>query len=215
MPDQTGTNFTCHSCASSLQFKSADSYCLVCPACQAVNYRPYQITIPDLKKLEPAQEDMSVIRLGTKGVYQDTPFEVIGRLQYFFQERYRNHWFLMYANGATGWLGDWDGNYSWLSRLAVVRSKFENPVPGKKVQINNEEYLTEQIDVSRKFFGEGELGDFYLNADKFVTIELYTTEEALALANIFTDKKVEALTGHYVDLNLLNLQDLRQYHDWV
>lgn len=165
--------------------------------------------------MDPPLEDMSVIRLGTKGVYQEVAFEVIGRLQYFFQERYRNQWFLLCSQGDSAWLGDWDGNYSWLSKLVVVRNKFENPSPGKKVQINNLEYFTEQIDVSRKVCGEGELGNFYFSPDKFVTIECYTLEQEVAFANIFTDKKVEGFSGHYVDWNLLNFQDLRQHHDWV
>lgn len=215
MPDQTGAAFPCCSCACSLQVKSGASYCLICPACQAVNYRPGQAAIPGIKRMEPVQEDMSVIRLGTKGLYQEEAFEVIGRLQYFFQERYRNQWFLHCSKGTTAWLGDWDGNYSWLNKLEVVRNKFENPTPGKKVQISQVDYLTEQIDVSRKVFGEGELGNFYLNPDKFITIECYTLEEQLALANIFTDKKVEAFAGRYVAWSQLNLQDIRQHHDWV
>jgi hypothetical protein len=215
MPDQTGIDFPCLSCATSLQFKSAASSFLICPACLALNYQQNQNTRLSISKLAPVQEEMSVIRVATKGIFQDLDFEVIGRLQYFFQERYRNHWFLSYANGTSGWLGDWDGNYSLFNPVGEIRSKFEKPAPGKYVQIKEVAYMTGQIDISRKVLGEGELGHFHLNEEKFITLELYSTAAEMALANIFTDKKVEVFTGHYLEASQLNLQNLRHHHDWV
>lgn len=215
MPDQTGTPFTCHCCAASLCFESAVSYCRICPACQHLNYQQNQNRPLRIKKLAPVQEEMSAIRLSTRGAYGDIGFEVIGRLQYMFQERYRNHWYIKYANGSGGWLGDWDGSYSLFNPVEALRSTFEQPSPGKPVQVSNVEYLTGQIDTSREVSGEGEVGCFHVNEDKFITLELYTLAGQLALANIFTDKKVEAFTGQYLNLADLNLQELRQHHDWV
>jgi hypothetical protein len=215
MPDQTGATFSCQSCAASLQFKSAASYCLVCPDCHRLHYQPNQNRPLSVSKLGPVLEDMSLIRLQTRGAFGDRPFEVIGRLQYLFQERYRNHWYIRYADDTTGWLGDWDGHYSLFQPVGELRSKFDRPSPGKPVQINNVEYRTEQIDTSRQVLGEGELGRFYVNEDKFITLEFYTTEAQLALANIFTDKMIETFTGQYLDPAMLNFQDLRQHHDWA
>ncbi|MGV3588790.1 MAG: hypothetical protein ACO1OF_17425 [Adhaeribacter sp.] len=211
----SGTPFSCTSCSTSLQFMAHGSNCIICPGCRFLNYRIRPKSTTCLRKLEAVQEDMSVIRIGTSGTSEGINFEVIGRLQYFFQERYRNHWFLIYSDGRTGWLGDWDGNYSLFTQAEAVRSKFENPAPGKMVQINNIEYITEQIDVSRCVFGEGELGAFYLDENKFITLELYTTDYRLALANIFTQKTIEVFTGQYLELGDLNLQNLRQDHDWI
>lgn len=218
MREQKGGSVTCLSCGINLEFKSAASSCMICSTCQTIHYQnnqSYQIKSSTLKKFEPVQEDMSVIRLGSTGVYQDSAFEVIGRVQYFFQERYRNHWFLTYNLESGGWLGDWDGNYSLFQKVEVVRSKFENPTPGKKIQINQIEYFTEQIDISRKVFAEGELGDFYFTSEKFITLELFNTSAELALAHVFSDKKVEVFTGHYLDLSELNLQNLRQHDGWA
>ncbi|WP_128397003.1 hypothetical protein [Botryobacter ruber] len=211
----SGTFLSCSVCSATLQFKAVNSFCLVCPNCQALNYRGAQQ--PNLLhlQLKPVQEDMSLIRIGTTGVVSDMPFEVIGRLQYFLRESYRSHWFLLYSNGSTGWLGDWEGSYSVFSRVEEVRNKFEHPVPGKKVQIQKAEYITERIENGRYVAGEGELGDFYLESDKFLSLYFYTTNAALALANIFISKKVDAFTGYYTSSKALNLQNLRQHHDWV
>ncbi len=218
MREQKEVRVTCSSCKTNLEFKCAVSCYIICPGCQTPHYHPhqsYQIQPFFLKKMELVQEDMSVIRLGTTGVYQSSGFEVIGRVQYFFQERYRNHWFLNYEENGGGWLGDWDGNYSLFQKLEVVRDKFENPSPGKKIQINQVAYFTEQIDISRKVIAEGEIGSFYFTGEKFVTIECYNTSAELALAHVFTDKKTEVFTGHYVNRSELNLQNVRQYDGWA
>ncbi len=71
------------------------------------------------------------------------------------------------------------------------------------------------IDISRKVFAEGELGDFSFTGEKFITLELFNTSAELALVHVFSDKKVEVFTGHYLDLSELNLQNLRQHDGWA
>src|SRR5688572_2489505 len=100
----SGASFPCTSCSTSLQFTAHGSNCIICSSCRFLNYRIRPKSTTYLRKLEAVQEDMSIIRLGTSGTSESITFEVIGRLQYFFQERYRNHWFLVYSEGRTGWL---------------------------------------------------------------------------------------------------------------
>ncbi len=209
-----GVTFSCSTCNRALQFKSEESSLLICSQCQTVNWRVNAGT-GNLQKIDPVQEDMSIIRLGTNGSYQELSFEVIGRLQYLFQERYRNHWFLHYNNNITGWLGDWEGNYSLFKSIAEPRHTFDKPSPGKKIQIQETEYFLERMDVSYLVLGEGELPSFYLTNEKFITLEFYSFISELALANIFTKDQVEAFTGQYVEVSALKLQNFREHHDWA
>lgn len=209
-----GVTFSCPKCNIALQFKSELSNGIVCPNCQVI-VRRVHLETTTLPRIEPVQEDLSIIRIGTTGGYQDLTFEVIGRLQYFFQERYRNHWFLQYSNGTTGWLGDWGGNYSLFINITEPRNTFDKPSPGKRIQIKDIEYFLEQIDVSYQVLGEGELPVFYLNNDKFITLEFYNHSGGLALAHVFTKDQIEAFTGHYVEVSELKLQHFRDHHDWA
>lgn len=214
MLHQTGISFTCLSCAAPLQFKAELSDSIICPQCQTISRR-IQLETSTSKKMDPVQEDMSVIRLGTTGTYQELTFTVIGRLQYFFRERYRNHWFLHYSNNSIGWLGDWEGNYSIFRTISESRHTFDNPAPGKKITIDKIDYFLERIDTSCRVLGEGELPAFYLNEAKFITLEFYNTSGGLAIAHIFTKNQMEAFAGQYLAVNELHLQNYRQHHDWA
>ncbi|PSR52740.1 hypothetical protein AHMF7605_03990 [Adhaeribacter arboris] len=211
---QTKVPFSCSQCDRPLQFKSEFSVGLICPECQTVSRR-VQLESNTLDKMEAVREDMSVIRLGTTGSFEETSFEVIGRIQYFFQETYRNHWFLHFNNGTSGWLGDWAGNYSIFKIVKETRQTFENPVITKKIQINNSDYFLEKIDVSFKVMAEGELPGFYLNNEKFIRLEFNNLNGGLALAHVFTKNQLEAFTGQYVEVGDLQFQNFRQHHDWA
>ncbi|MDQ3290691.1 MAG: DUF4178 domain-containing protein [Bacteroidota bacterium] len=211
---QTGVPFSCSQCNQLLQFKSEYSVGIICPNCQNIARRVH-LESNTLDKMEAVREDMSIICLGTTGTYRDLTFEVIGRLQYFFQDCYRNHWFLHFSDGTIGWLGDWAGNYCMFKAVNEIRNTFEKPEINKKIQIYNKEYLLEQMAVSFRVFGEGELPGFYLNDDKFIRLEFFNVNSGLAIAHVFTQNKLEAFTGHYLEVGDLQLQNFRQHHDWV
>lgn len=219
-----GQPFECSNCRKQLVFKTEKSNCLICSGCQTINYR---LALPEKAGpvAEKVKEDMSILRVGSTGVYGGKKFEVIGRIQYFFQDGYRNHWNLIFSNNESAWLGDWAGNYSIFQEInGRYTDRFRQAAPGKKIELLKIDYEVEKLDEHRLTFAEGEFPDHNLEEKNFITIHLTHPTGAMALANIYDKKKadsagvftnvLETYSGNYVELSALNLQNLRLHDEW-
>ena len=188
----------------------------------------YRLALPQTAAplAEKVKEEMSIIRVGTTGTYSGKDFEVIGRLQYFFQDSYRNHWNVIFPDGQTAWLGEWAGNFSFFQEVNVSDTeRFRNATSGKRIELMQVNYDLEMLDEHRLTFAEGEINDNHLKEKGFITLYLTHTSGAMALVNILVNKKdtaspgvytngIEAFAGNYVELQNLNLQNTRNYDTW-
>ena len=53
-------------------------------------------------------EDFSPLQIGTRGVFDDRKFTLIGRLQVHYDVGTWNEWYVLFDDGQTGWLSeDW------------------------------------------------------------------------------------------------------------
>jgi len=169
---------------------------------------------------------MSIIQVGTTGVISGKKFEVIGRIQYFFQDSYRNHWQVLFNDNTVGWLGDWAGNFCFFLEVNEHHiENIKNAAPGKKIDLKNTLYELEMMDEHRLTFAEGEISDTKLTEKEFITLYLNHATEGMGLVNIFKKKdqgnsfgkalkQIEAFTGFYLTAEELNLQNTRNYDDW-
>ncbi len=82
----------------------------VCEYCRTTVHKDAG-AVRDLGKLSEVLEDYSPIQLGTSGKVGGRGFTVIGRIQLRYPAGLWNEWFLMYDDGASGWLGDASGQY--------------------------------------------------------------------------------------------------------
>jgi Domain of unknown function (DUF4178) len=104
---------SCPSCGAGVEFKNARSVAAVCEYCDTTVAREDGAgDLRDLGKVSHIAEDASPIQIGATGKAFDVEFEVIGRLQVEHDAGYWNEWFLEWADGRTGWLGEAQGQYS-------------------------------------------------------------------------------------------------------
>ncbi|KAA9345661.1 DUF4178 domain-containing protein [Adhaeribacter soli] len=226
MLQKVGQFFGCVNCKRSLVFRTEQANCVICTNCRALNYR---LSIPEKEApvTEKVKEEMSVIRVGTTGTFREIKFEVVGRYQYLFKDGYRNHWQIVFSDGRESWLGDWAGNYSiFQAHNNTVAETFANAVPGKKVEINKISFELEMLDEHRLTLAEGEVNDLVLGLKGFISLFFINPSGAMALVNIYPQKKadapkgvyqtprIEIFTGNYVEFSSLNLQNTRNYDDW-
>ncbi|WP_210490397.1 hypothetical protein [Rufibacter aurantiacus] len=162
------------------------------------------------------KEELTILRVGTKGTFKRESFEVIGRIQYFFQEGYRNHWFILYQNGKTGWLGDWAGNYSLFKESTYTG--FE-PVTGRLIgetlPIGNTSLEIETLDKVKFIFWEGEVPEQGLLEKGHASIELFSPSGDMGILHVAPDGTPHAYLGEYVELTDLSLQETRLHHEWL
>ncbi|PRY07421.1 hypothetical protein CLV24_12370 [Pontibacter ummariensis] len=189
---------------------------LVCSRCQSINRRA-SLDVGKLPKAEPVKEDMSIIRPATTGQYQGISFEVLGRIQYFFKEGYRNHWYILTGKGEEMWLGEWAGNYSLFKEIPPSDPKvFKKAEPGSILTLANAALQVELLDEEQATYLEGEIPDSNTQEHHFISLELLQPDTfGMGIANIYSPTRVQVYVGQYQYLEDLQLQNLRAHHEWI
>ncbi len=116
----------CPNCGAEVVFRSPALPSRICDYCQTIVMR----SGTDLEMIGKAAIlpfDVSPVRIGMTGRFDDQPFEAIGRVRWRWTDGSWNEWLLLLADGSHAWLGEAMGQYMLLR---------ERPLPGAKaVQI--------------------------------------------------------------------------------
>ncbi|GAB2539600.1 hypothetical protein GCM10027189_22890 [Rufibacter soli] len=162
------------------------------------------------------REVMSILRVGVTGSRAEEKFELIGRIQYFFQEGYRNHWFILYETGLTGWLGDWAGNYSFFQESNYTcLSPVGSLKIGDTATIGTVMLSIEVKDKVKQIFWEGEVPEQGLQELGFASVELFRTDGQMGILQVTNSRAPHAYLGTYVELNEMSLQGTRTHNEWL
>ena len=103
---------SCPSCGAPVAFRNSASVAMVCEYCDTTVVREDQgQALEQLGKISHIKEDASPIQIGASGTAFGVQFEVLGRLQIEHSTGYWNEWFIQWADGTTGWLGEALGQY--------------------------------------------------------------------------------------------------------
>lgn len=101
----------CPSCGAPIEFKAGSTIVLVCPFCRSAIARNDR-ALEDLGKVAEIADSESPLKLGLKGVYKDTRFELTGRAQLRHElGGYWDEWYATFSNGWVGWLAEAQGRF--------------------------------------------------------------------------------------------------------
>ena len=112
----------CPNCGAPVEFKLGASRATICAHCSAIVVRAGQ-ELEAVGKVADLIPTGSRIALGSHGSVGGLGFEVIGRLQYQWQQGVWDEWYLAFADGSWGWLAEAQG------RFYVTRRMSPRPVP--------------------------------------------------------------------------------------
>jgi hypothetical protein len=101
----------CPSCAAPIEFKAGSTIVLVCPFCRSAVARTDR-GLHDLGKVAEIAQSESPLKLGLKGEYKGTRFELTGRAQLRHElGGFWDEWYATFSNGWVGWLAEAQGNF--------------------------------------------------------------------------------------------------------
>ncbi len=101
----------CPSCAAPIEFKAGSTIVLVCPFCRSAIARNDR-SLEDLGKVAEIADSESPLKLGLKGTYKDTRFELTGRAQLRHELGGNwDEWYATFSNGWVGWLAEAQGRF--------------------------------------------------------------------------------------------------------
>lgn len=207
----------CPSCGAPVHFASAAGAFAVCAHCGSSLARDGEV-LAKLGTMSELLEDFSPLQVGAGGTHAGRPFTVVGRIQLTHERGLWNEWWLVFADGGTGWLTDADGQWT------IFTAESREPVPahaalkpGATLKLGGETWTVADWRVARCTSAQGELpfpvharweapladlrlGQRYATADysgptPVMYIGESVTREALALQNLRSDDLIVASAG--------------------
>ena len=101
----------CPSCAGPIEFKAGSTVVVVCPFCRSAIARGDR-ALEDLGKVAEIADSESPLKLGLKGTFKETRFELTGRAQLRHElGGVWDEWYATFSNGWVGWLAEAQGRF--------------------------------------------------------------------------------------------------------
>jgi len=139
-PQAKAGEASCPSCGAAVAFRNSASVAMVCEYCDTTVVREDQgQALEQLGKISHVKEDASPIRIGASGTAFGVQFEVLGRVQIEHATGYWNEWYLQWADGSTGWLGEALGQY-FVTKPSVA-ARAENVPPFDELRVGQRLFL--------------------------------------------------------------------------
>lgn len=204
---------TCSGCRREYTLLAVQSVQRVCRHCKQLILKN---SVAAGQTVVLPREVMSVICLGTTGKAEKGNFEIFGRVQHFYQQGYRNLWFLQYQNGDCGWLGDWEGGYCLLTHTPSQSGLGSLPAnPGSTVNVFGADYELRRLSKHSISCVEGELPELQLQQKGFLALELGNSQEQVLLVHAFTPSNIEVYTGTFEYFSHFAFNKIRPHHEWI
>ena len=203
----------CPACSAEVEFKSRSSVFGVCSYCSSTLVR-HDMNLETLGKMAELPPDVSPLKVGTRGFYDNSRFEILGRKKMVWENGYWNEWFVMFDNGKEGWLAEAQGN------LAISFKDEGIAIPSKQ-QLNldlivNSRYghfEAQDIKEATCTGSHGELPSQGLKGQKSLCVD-FVGEEGTFLSIEYGLHKTEAYVGKYVEFDDFKFTNLREIDGW-
>lgn len=206
---------TCPACGSPINFKSRFSVLTVCDYCQSVIARE-QKQLTAQGKASVLADDFSVIQLGTRGRYQNSPFEIIGLIKATWEDGFWNEWHALEENGQSGWLLEAMGEYSYVRALPEPAPPIE-PTQcrvGDSITLAQKTFRVMDIKAFECSAFYGELPFHIENGAQGLSIDLKSQDNHCAYI-VQQDKNITYYLGQFHDIDSLKLTHLKDIEGWL
>ncbi len=141
-------SISCPSCGVSISDTTAHTRSMSCPHCSNWVYLGSN-GWESAGLFEHAIDAPSILRLGKRGVLEDRPFVVVGRVRMSYSEGFWDEWWLEFDDGFYQWLEEDDGVYRLHSPRdhAIQPGQFDAAIVGGNVSIEGADwFVTERVD---------------------------------------------------------------------
>jgi hypothetical protein len=206
---------SCPACAAEIQFKSNASIFGVCSYCSSTILRQ-DVNLETLGKMAELPADMSPLQIGTMGHYENTQFELVGRLKIGWVDGTWNEWYALFQNGKAGWLAEAQGLYmvSFQSEKSANIPKSQDISVGQEFAlIKNDIFHVDDIKQATCLGSEGELPMKGPKGRKNISVDLSGPGNQFACID-YSDDGVRLYLGKYVDFEMLRFSALREIDGW-
>lgn len=165
-----------------------------------------------LGKMAQLPDDVSPLKIGTRGKYKNTVFEIIGRLKIAWSEGFWNEWYLFFEDGRYGWLAEAMGFFmlSFEVKETDKVAKFEDLQFGKGYELlPMKTFLVDDMKEAVCEGSEGELPFKGIVGRKSISVDLSDHSGEFACIEYSDQDGVRLYAGKYVEFDELKFSNLR------
>lgn len=212
----TNQSYSCPGCQKSNKTKGNKSSLLICIYCGQVVQNETSLTIP--QRVVP--DDWSIIQLGTKGLFKNKAFEVIGRIRLQQHREYRNYWSIWYPiDMKYGWLVESLGSYAVCTDAFFEytdEDKLNTLKPDQNLLISADLSLCmDELDRCEAMSYSGEIPSWSFFAPPFSVVHGKRGKNMAAFFHLSPDKNTaKFLVGEWITFEDLKLQQINIAHEW-
>jgi hypothetical protein len=204
----TRASVACPSCGAPVEFVSAASVQSVCRYCSSVVVRT-DLDLTAVGKVSQVPPTVSPIQIGTRGVFNDRHFEVVGRLVYAYERGRWNEWHLAFDDGGTAWLSDAMAEYAVTEQAEPQELPAESELrPGLVVQAAGANMTVSTVTTASYQGTEGELPFVRWEPGEMRFADLRTEGDTFGTIDYSEDPPL-LFIGQWMDFDRLMLSNLR------
>lgn len=202
----------CPSCGAMVPFRSSISLLSVCPFCRSLVQRK-DLDLETLGVSAQLQPDGSPVLVGSRGSYRGAPFDVAGRIQLRTPRGFWNEWFLAFADGRQGWLGEAQGTYAVSFKADCAVPALGGLKVGSEVEIAKRVYQVREIVEAKYLAAQGELPFKPPLGETAPSADLIGEDGSFATLD-YSDDPASAFIGEYQGFEALSFTGLKQIEGW-
>jgi len=204
---------SCPSCAAPLVFAHAASLTAVCGACDSTVVRD-DVSLRDLGKLAPFVRELSPLQVGASGTFGGRAFRVAGGLRRVRPGVRWNEWYLVFDDGAVGWLGEGNGQLQIFATPPLpVPELTAPPAVGDKRSLGGADWTVSEVSEAALAAGVGELPFAPTLGAPVPYADLRGADGAVGTLDWASGQAV-LYVGVVVDIIALKLEGLRAFAGW-
>ena len=199
-------SLNCPSCGAPLPVEHRFVKMVTCDFCE-------QISLLRRGSLELAGKVAMLAQLPTNlyldatGRLDGRAFRILGRLQYAYEAGYWHEWFLVFDDGARGWLQEDEGRLTFYQKetLTTPTPPFEQIRVGQRVPVSSRQVFVTEKGTAQIVGGEGQLAFSILPGEQVRYIDGISGDDQISLE--YTADEVEFMVGQAIPQDALVLDD--------
>lgn len=206
---------TCPSCSAPLRFAHAAAPVAVCPSCQSTVARA-EDDLRLIGKVARFARDLSPIQVGSTGRHGDRAFEVVGVLRKGRARVRWNEWFLVFADGGVGWLGEGNAHLTLFGKPPTPQPEVPARVgPGQELRLGERRWVVLEAAEAAVLAAEGALPFAVSDQSALPYADLRSLDgRSFGTLDLGEDPPL-LWEGQPVDLPGLHLEGLRPLSGWT
>jgi hypothetical protein len=207
---------SCPNCNRSIVFISDLPSCFACDQCAMLIRRKFAGLEPIFKvKLVP--EDMTSLRIGTTGEYNQKNFKLTGRIRFETAGKYFNLWAAFSSDKTFYWLAEGYGFYSIFRKDPVIPDlRSTELLPGKSIKyIDGKSFYVDCINKVSSFSCEGEIPEEIIYPSSYINIDCSNDRKELVMIHAIDKQHIFGYSGHSSSFGELNFKETRDINEWI